>query len=257
MWSTRRRQSGLRAAVALAPALALLAAAGSAGPAAAASRKIAVGDFRWSPPAVTVNLSDTVTWIWVGPDTQHSITGLSANAVQYDSDKGRTPDHKPGDRFQIQFTAPGTYDFHCVLHGIVRGSVTVQPVPGDGAPSPDPDPVILGDLQPPEVDGVSVRGRTVRYTLDENAKVTVDVLKQRGRRWVLVATRAYAGHVGYNEARLKGSLTPGRYRAFFRAADADNNQSKDAVAAFTVRRPRAGRAPLRPARGRAGSARRR
>jgi plastocyanin len=234
------RRGGSRVAGALA-VLALMGVAGSAAPSAsAASRKVAVGDFRWSPPAVTVNLNETVMWIWVGPDTQHSITGLSANAVQYDSDKGRTPDHKPGDRFQIRFTAPGTYDFHCVLHGIVRGSVTVQPVPGDGAPSPDPDPVILGDLQPPEVDGVSVRGHTVRYTLDENAKVTVDVLKQRGRRWVLVATRNYAGHVGYNEGRLKGSLTPGRYRAFFRAADADNNQSKDAVASFTIRR-RAGR----------------
>ncbi|MCW3014352.1 MAG: copper-binding protein [Solirubrobacterales bacterium] len=230
MWSTPR--------LTLAPVLALVAATGWVGPASAASRKIAVGDFRWSPPSVTVDLNDTVTWIWVGPDTQHSITGLSANAAQYDSDKGRTPDHKPGDRFQIRFTAPGTYDFHCVLHGIVRGSVTVQPVPGDGAPSPDPDPVILGDLVAPEVDGVSVRGRTIKYTLDETAKVTVDILKQRGPRWVLVSTRAYAGHVGYNDETLKGSLTPGRYRAFFRAADADNNQSKDAVASFTVRGPR-------------------
>jgi plastocyanin len=236
MSSTRRR---LRLP-AVASALAVtVAGAVAVAPASATSRKIAVGDFRWSPPQVTVDLNDTVTWIWVGPDTQHSITGLSVNAKQYDSDPGgRTPDHKPGDRFQVRFTAPGTYDFHCVLHGIVRGSVTVQPVPGDGAPSPDPDPPILGDLKAPEIDGVSLRGRAIKYTLDEAATVTLDVLKQKGTRWVLVRTRRFKGHVGYNDARLTGAaLTPGRYRAFFRAADVDNNQSKDALVPFTVRRP--------------------
>lgn len=229
MWSTPRTALAL----ALLPALAV---AGAAGPAAATSRKVAIGDFRWSPPQVTVDLGDTVTWIWTGPDTQHSITGLSANAASYDSDRGRTPDHRPGDRFQIRFTAPGIYDFHCVLHGIVRGSVTVNALPGDGTPSPDPEPLILGDLTPPEVDGVSVRGRVLRYTLDENATVTVDLLKRKGRRWVLVATRALDGHVGYNEGLLRRSPAPGRYRAFFRAADAENNQSRDAVTSFTVRR---------------------
>lgn len=233
MWSTRRRGAAL--------AVIAIAAAGQAvvaGPAGATSRKVALGDFRWSQPQVTVRLGDTVTWIWTGPDTQHSITGLSANAAQFDSDRGRTPDHKPGDRFQLRFTTPGTYDFHCVLHGVVRGSVTVEPLPGDGTPSPDPDPPILGDLTAPVVDAVSVRGRAIRYTLDEAAKVTVDVLKRKGRRWVLVATRGYDGHVGFNEGVLRGTLTPGRYRAFFRAADSGNNQSKDAVAGFTVRAPR-------------------
>jgi plastocyanin len=236
MSSTRNRAGRVLAAAILAAGVPAVVATA---PAAATSRKIAIGDFRWSPPAVTVDLNDTVTWIWVGPDTQHSITGLSANATQYDSDKGRTPDHKPGDRFQIKFTAPGTYEFHCVLHGIVRGSVTVTPVPGDGAPSPDPDPdpAILGDLTAPEVDGVSVRGQAIKYTLDEASTVTVDVLKQKGTRWVLVRTRRYSGHVGYNEGSLRGAFTPGRYRAYFRAADVDNNQSKDAVASFWVRPP--------------------
>jgi plastocyanin len=237
MWSTPRAAAPL---LALGAALALTAAP----PALATSRKVAIGDFRWSPPQVSVDLGDTVTWIWVGPDTQHSITGLSANAAQYDSDRGRTPDHKPGDRFQIRFTQPGTYDFHCVLHGIVRGTVSVQPVLGDGAPSPDPEPVVLGDLTAPVVDAVSVRGQRVKYTLDEAGKVTVDVLKQKGARWVLVATRSFAGHVGYNEARLRRALTPGRYRAYFRAADAANNQSRDAVTTFRVAAPRV--APVRP-----------
>lgn len=232
MSSTRSRAAGAAAVAALVAVLAL------PGGASATSRKVAIGDFRWSTPSVTVDLGDTVTWIWTGPDTQHSITGLSANAVQYDSDPGRTPNHAPGDRFQIRFTQPGTFDFHCVLHGIVRGTVTVDPVPGDGQPSPDPDPPILGDLTPPVVDGVSVRGRRLRYTLDDRATVTVDVVKRVGRREVLVLTRHFAGHVGYNTATLDRTLTAGRYRAYFRAADAANNQSKDAVTDFTVARRR-------------------
>ncbi len=216
-------------------AVAVTAAAGP-GSASATSRKVAIGDFRWSSPTVNVNLGDTVTWVWVGPDTQHSVTGLSANATQYDSDPGgRTPDHKPGDRFQVKFSVPGTYEFHCVLHGIVRGSVVVDPVPGDGAPSPDPDPPILGDLTAPEIDAVTIRGRTLKYTLDERATVTVDIVKQTRGRAVLVKTKVYRGHVGFNEALFPGGLTPGRYKVYLRAADVDNNQSKDAVVPLVVR----------------------
>lgn len=233
MSSTRDRALAVSALTALAVGT------GGTGVASATSHKVAIGNFQWSAPQVSVNLGDTVTWIWTGPDTQHSITGLSANAAQYDSDRGRTPSHAPGDRFQIKFTTPGTYDFHCVLHGIVRGTVTVNPIPGDGAPSPDPDPVILGDAVAPVVDAVSVNPKTrvLKYTLDDAAKVTVDILKQKGTRWVLVQTRNYEGHVGFNQGLLRTTLSPGRYRAYFRAADADNNQSKDAIAPFTVRAP--------------------
>jgi plastocyanin len=240
MWSTRRRGGAGRSTTAALLSAALAGSLAGAPAASATSRKVGLGNFQWSIPAVTVDLGDTVTWIWTGPDTQHSVTGLSANALAWDSDPGRTPDHKPGDRFQLKFSTPGTYEFHCVLHGIVRGSVTVRPLPGNGAPSPDPDPPILGDLTPPEIDAVSVRGHAVKYTLDEAATVTIDVEKRKGRRWVLVATRKLSGHVGYNEGRLVGALKPGRYRAFFRAADVDNNQSKDARALFTVRGPKRG-----------------
>lgn len=228
----RRRSVGRALAVALAAALACAPAA------LAESRKVAIGDFQWSPPQVTVNLGESVTWFWVGPDTQHSVTGLSANATQWDSDPGTTaPDHAPGDKYTIRFTAPGTYDFHCKLHAIVRGSVVVTPTPGTNDPSPDPDPVVRADLTPPEIGDVRWVGRrTVRYTLDEAGTITLDVEKRRGRKWVLVATRRFGGHVGYNEQLVRGRrLARGSYRAFLRAADAANNQSKDAVVRFRIR----------------------
>jgi plastocyanin len=223
----------VRRACALAALFALLPAA-TAG---ATSRKIAIGNFQWSAPNVTVNLGDTVTWYWVGPDTQHSVTGVSANDTQFDSDRGRTPSHKPGDTFQVKFTAPGTYQFQCVLHAIVRGTVTVTPLPGDGAPSPDPDPPIIGDIIAPEIDGVSIVHRLVKFTLDDAAAVTLDLLKRNRRgRWIYVSSRHYDdGHVGYNRHHLSGRLAPGSYKAYFRAADTFNNQSKDAITYFTVR----------------------
>ncbi len=209
-------------------------------PAGATSRKIAIGNFQWSPHDVTINLNDTVEWFWIGPDLQHSVTGTSANATQWDSDPGRTPDHGPNDRFTLKFSAPGTYEFHCKLHQIVGGTVTVLGTPGDGAPSPDPDPKVAIDTTSPVVDEVSVTGRarakrTLKYTLDEAGTVTVDFEKRRGKKWVFVTTRKVSGHVGYNEVRVRGPFSPGTWRAFFRAADAENNQSRDAVARFRVR----------------------
>jgi len=217
-------------------ALAALLALRPAATASATSRKVAIGNFQWSIPNVNINLGDTVTWYWVGPDTQHSVTGVSANDTQFDSDRGRTPSHKPGDTFQVRFTQPGTYQFQCVLHAIVRGTVTVSPLPGNGAPSPDPDPPIVGEIIAPEIDGVSIVHRLVKFTLDDSAAVTLDLLKRRRGRWVYVSSRHYDdGHVGYNTHHLRGHLTRGRYKAYFRAADSSNNQSKDAIAYFTVR----------------------
>ncbi len=133
----------------IAAALAALALPASAS---AASRKIGIGDFQWSLGEVHVDRGDSVTWYWIGPDTQHSVTGLSDNALALDSDPGNgAPDHAPGDRFALTFDQPGTYAFHCKLHAIVRGTVVVDDVPGTGAPSSDPDPQVAEDVTAPEL----------------------------------------------------------------------------------------------------------
>jgi plastocyanin len=236
-----------RPLIAAAAALALAGAA--AVPAHAVSRKVAIGDFQWSPRDVEVDLGDTVTWSWVGPDTQHSVTGLSANAAGLDSDPGAgAPDHAPGDRFALTFGRAGTYEFHCKLHAIVRGRVVVSDVPGTGAPSPDPDPQPTLDVRPPELTDVrwsrrlqpAGRGAELRYTLDEPARLTFDVLQRRGGRWRLVGTRRFSGHIGWNawsfSGRLRGrALRPGAYRALLVAVDAGNNHTGDVAAPFTVR----------------------
>jgi plastocyanin len=221
----------------------------AAAPAHATSRKVALGDFRWTPATVTVDRGDEVTWFWIGPDTQHSVTGLSANAAAIDSDPGDgAPDHRPGDRFTVRFDTPGTYELHCKLHAIVRGAVVVTDAAGDGAPSPDPDPQVTGDLRAPELTEVrwagSVRHRRpadLRFTLDERARITFDVMRPRRGPDRLVGTRRFDGHIGWNSWSFSGvlrrrRLPPGRYVALLVAADAANNHTADIRLPFRVRR---------------------
>jgi plastocyanin len=231
-------------------ALAVLAALVVAVPAGAVSRKVGIGNFQWTPGQITVDRGDSVTWFWVGPDTQHSVTGLSANALSLDSDPGNgAPDHAPGDTFKLTFDQPGVYEFHCKLHAIVRGSVVVTDTPGTGAPSPDADPVLALDITPPELTdarwSTSVmaygRGAELRYTLDEPSRLVFDVLRKRGGHWRLVGTKRFSGHVGWNTwdfgGHLRGHrLPPGRYRGLLVGIDADNNHTGDVSVPFRVKR---------------------
>jgi plastocyanin len=221
-------------------------------PAGAVSRKVGIGDFRWTPGEITVDRGDSVTWFWVGPDTQHSVTGLSANALAWDSDPGNgAPDHGEGDTFKLTFDQPGVYEFHCKLHAIVRGSVVVTDAAGSGAPSPDPDPAIALDVTPPELTDARWSrpampyggGAQLRYTLDEPSRLTFDVLRKRAGRWRLVGTKRFSGHIGWNTwdfaGRLRGRrLAPGRYRGLLVAVDSDNNHTGDVAVPFRVKRRR-------------------
>lgn len=236
---------------------ALVAAAASAGAAAtllpaaeAANRRVSVGNFQWSSPEVVIDLNEKVTWHWIGPDTQHSISPIQGNTSGVDSDPGNAaPDHFPGFEFTGRFTRPGTYDFVCKLHAIVRGRVVVSPRPGNpDAPSPDPIPVVNVDRTAPELTQARWlrsnrlrRGRgTLAFTLDERARIVLDVEKLVRGRWRLAGTRTFDGHVGFNEYAFSGvlkkrRLAKGRYRALLVAADAENNRTGDVLVPFRVR----------------------
>jgi len=221
-----------------------------AAPADAANRRVSLGNFQWSPQDVQIDLGEKVTWHWVGPDTQHSVGPVEGNTSGIDSDPGTAaPDHPPGFSFTGQFNRPGTYDFVCKLHGIVRGRVTVSATRGNpDAPSPDPIPVVNVDTRAPSLTkarwarGPALRGGrgTLRFELDERARIVLDVEKRVGGRWRLAGTRTFDGHVGYNDwvfsgVLKKARLRRGRYRALLVAADADNNRTGDIVVPFTVR----------------------
>ena len=150
------RQLGRRAAFI---AAAVFAVALALTPAASASnRRISISNYQWSNPSIQLDLGEHVTWYWVGPDTIHSVTGESPNALQWDSDAGiGLPHHKIGDSYRIDFDNPGTYDLVCKLHSTVRGTVTVSDTPGDPASEQDPVPKSQVDLRPPKMRQICAR----------------------------------------------------------------------------------------------------
>ena len=123
-------------------------------PAAPATAAVTVGDIFFtsghngsSNPAVdTVAAGGTVTWTWGGSESlPHSVqsTGspsFTSSAIQTGS----------GKTYQFTFTAPGTYQYDCAVHGqMMTGTIVVQaaaaapsmtPATPATPPSPTPSP---------------------------------------------------------------------------------------------------------------------
>ena len=92
---------------------------------------VTIEDLGFSPPAVTVDVGDTVEWRNHGTRT-HTTTS------EGNWDSG---DLEPGDTFSFTFTTPGTYPYTSLPDEELRGTVTV------GAPVPSRVP--SGALPPP------------------------------------------------------------------------------------------------------------
>ena len=176
------RQSLIRVFLALGAALAGVSAARPA-VARASDAKVAIGDYRWSHPVVSVDLGQRATWYWVSPDTMHSVTGVSANDVGEDSDPNRPePEHRVGDTFRLSFTQPGVYQFRCKLHPVVHGEVIVSATPGDPADDPDPIPRLNVDLTRPTLNDIflasrrlTLRGTELHLALDDPSVIDAEI----------------------------------------------------------------------------------
>lgn len=234
--------------VVFATALAALSFASSA---AATNTRVSIAYYKWSNKEVHIDLGEKVTWDWLGPDLAHSVTGISANDLQWDSDPHTdAPFHRPGYSYTLQFDQPGTYVFQCKLHPFVRGEVIVSDVPGDPNSDPGPQPPLNVDVTPPVLGRPQMakhraRGRaglplTVRVS--EKGRLEAQYYRLDGK-----GGRSYAGYAtwkakaGANHLRLGAAWRhfkahPGRYRAVLRATDAAANESKPATVNFAIAR---------------------
>lgn len=224
-----------------------------AGPASAANTRVSITDFRWSQTP-TIDLGETVTWDWLGPDTQHSVTGQAPNAVQWDSDpQSSMPIHTPGDSYSVTFDQPGTYLFVCKLHSSVRGTVTVTDQPGDPNSDPGPQPPVDFDYTAPSMDEIDLdpdvfgpkgKGTRLEFALDERGVADADYYKlvKRGKKRV----RKYMGysrwnvHIGFNHVRFASrsatfKAKPGKYEALLRATDEKFNISDPVPIRFEIK----------------------
>lgn len=238
---------------------ALLLAAALAGPAQAANTRISISDFKWSKDA-QIDLGESVTWDWIGPDTQHSVSGLPTNATQWDSDPGGVRPHPLGDTFKVTFDQPGVYTFQCKLHNSVRGTVTVSSDPGDPGSDPGPQPELNFDLVPPNLTGPYLtrsrlgpngKGTGMQFGINEKGTVSADyyrlIRRGKGRRarWVskFMGFDEWTTHVGLNTinfARRSESFPagPGRYFSNVYATDESFNSGPTFRMKFIIVGPR-------------------
>ena len=81
-----------------------------------------VGNNFFSPVDISVASGTTVTWQWVAGATDHNVT----------FDDNTHSETQSSGTFARVFTAPGTYAYHCTIHGaaVMHGSVIVSATGG-------------------------------------------------------------------------------------------------------------------------------
>jgi len=194
-------------------------------PAHAATVQVSVGNNAFAPAEVTVTAGDTVTWTWVGPDTNHSTTTTAEGQTTWDSAPGNPfPNQQVGDKFSWNFQFAGEFSYFCKTHSFMTGKVTV--VPKVNNPNPPPTDTVgpeFGTLV------IQLKQRRIRFSLDEPAKVEG---RMRGpiRKTLKVSAKA-----GNNYLKLPKRLKKGRYGVNLRATDPAGNESLVARAKFTIR----------------------
>lgn len=83
--------------------------------------EVAIAGFTFGPPDLTVAVGDTVTWT-NEDNTQHTVTGKGTEAkTVLDSENLRNTD-----TFEATFDAPGAFEYLCVFHPNMVGTITVE-----------------------------------------------------------------------------------------------------------------------------------
>ena len=226
-------------------------------PAGAANSRVSISNFSWSNEP-TINLGESVTWDWLGPDLQHSITGASDNSRQWDSEPVVGFPARLGSSFTVRFDEPGQYRFVCKLHPLaVNGTVTVTEQPGDPESDPGPQAPLNFDLVPPQVEGVMLNnyvlgpkgnGTMLNLQVSEKSVAAISyyrLVKQRKGKGFRTVQR-FAGyhernlHIGINRvhfANRSSTFKPqaGQYVATVRVDDANTNASPDFPIPFEIK----------------------
>lgn len=220
-----------------------------ASPAAATNTRVSIANYAWSNPAIHVDLGEKVTWDWLGPDLAHSVTGISANDLGWDSDPHTdAPAHRAGDSFTLQFTQPGTYLFQCKLHSSVRGEVVVSETPGDPNSDPGPQAPLNIDVVRPTLGSVVLAAKRTRGPrgIETTAQISErGLLDAEYYRLLPKGRRVYAGFkiwptfIGINRFALgarwkRFKAKPGHYEAVLRATDLSENPSKPVKKRFSI-----------------------
>lgn len=106
-------------------------------PAAADGASVAVVDFDFLPPTVTIAAGDTVAWTLTRANDPHTVTPFEPSDAFPASELLFA-----GDTYRVTFKAPGTYRYFCAVHPeSMEGTVVVaggSPSPAATPPEPTP-----------------------------------------------------------------------------------------------------------------------
>jgi plastocyanin len=81
---------------------------------------------QFAPGTITATTGEVVQWT-VAPDSvPHNVTFDSDGTLSSPSTLG------PGESWQVKFTVPGTYAYHCTIHDGMNGQITIS---GSAAPA--------------------------------------------------------------------------------------------------------------------------
>ena len=106
---------------------------GSVSSAEAATTTVDIIDYAFSPQDVTINVNDTVHWVWI-TDLHSSTAGNASGPPPKDTGLWDSGVNDSGHTFNFTFTASGSYPYYCSYH-LFPGSVTVNAVVATGPPS--------------------------------------------------------------------------------------------------------------------------
>jgi plastocyanin len=213
--------------------LALLAA-----PAQAAN--VAVGNgSTFTPSSTTVVQGDTVTWDWVGPDTNHSVTSDPGQAESFDTDP-TTPvaliNHQKGFTFAHMFTQLGSFSYVCHVHSFMTGTVKVV-APGTDIVAPKisglrADPSKLCSNKSKKCDHP---GTLIRFSLSEPARIQAKI-SPKGKDKTVKSFKLN-GVAGKNKPKYSArGLKPGDYVLKLTPTDFAGNAGNAKTTKFTVRK---------------------
>jgi plastocyanin len=233
---------------------AVLLCAAIAAPSQAKNTRVSITDFQWSDATPQVDLGESVTWDWIGPDLQHSVTGQEANSDQWDSDPGTSnPRHDLGDSFKVTFNEPGQYLFQCKLHISVNGTVAVSNTLGDPNSDPGPQAPLNVDIEPPFVDGIMAtptvygpkgKGGALTFSTSEKGSADIDyykLVKRNGKKRKIFSGYAeWSTYIGINKVAIGKRIKtfkakPGRYEGRFRVTDKHSNITRTYPIQFEIK----------------------
>jgi plastocyanin len=191
------------------------------------------GSLSYSPADATINVGDTVHWVWSSLFPPHSTTSGSVPTPDglWDSGQSGSP-HS----FDHIFPTAGTFRYFCSVHlSAMTGTITVK---GAGSPPPPKPPRITAlKIAPARLctrhsSRCKHPGAKLTFTLSARAKVVLKVTRRGGTRTLKRLT--LNGKAGKNTTTFSGSgLSPGSY-VLAATASASGLQSKAARVGFTV-----------------------